>query len=104
MLVTAACDLMRPNWGIEVADPTMPEVVDNIVKFPLARRRELKSCPHCGCHSDVWKIGRLLWAYCDRHEVRWVVADYKTVTPETLDRAHLRRGLEFLSNFSEVMS
>jgi hypothetical protein len=30
------------------------------------------------------------------------VADYKTVTPETMDRQHLRKGLEFLSNFVEV--
>jgi hypothetical protein len=34
--------------------------------------------------------------------VRWVVADLKTVTPETMDRQHLRRGLEFLAAFAEV--
>ena len=80
----------------------MSSNVNNIVQFPLNRRRQLQGCPHCGRHSDVWRIGRLLWGYCDQHEVRWVVADYKTVTPETLDRAHLRRGLEFLANFVEV--
>ena len=75
---------------------------DNIVQFPLNRRRDLNGCPHCGTHSDVWQIGRLLWAYCDVHEVRWVVADYHAVAPGALDRAQLRRGLEFLSSFAEV--
>lgn len=74
----------------------------NVVKFPLERRRTVKSCPHCGRYSDVWKIGRLLWGYCDLHEVRWVVADYKTVTPQTMDRQHLRQGLEFLATFAEI--
>ena len=81
---------------------TMSPTASNIVQFPLSRRRAIKSCPHCGTHSDVWKIGRLLWGYCDQHELRWVVADYKTVTPETMDRQHLRKGLEFLSNFVEI--
>ncbi len=74
----------------------------NVLPFPLDRRRELKTCPHCGTHSNVWKIGRLLWAYCDQHELRWVVADYKTITPQSIDRQQLRKGLEFLSNFVEV--
>lgn len=75
---------------------------DNILPFPLNRRRAIKCCPHCGGYSDVWKIGRLLWGYCDQHEVRWVVADYKTVTRQTMDRQDLRRGLEFLANFVEI--
>lgn len=82
----------------------MPSTASNIVPFPLNRRRAIKTCPHCGSHSNVWKIGRLLWGYCDAHEVRWVVADYKSVTPDTMDRQDLRKGLEFLSNFAEVSS
>ncbi|MGB5247373.1 MAG: hypothetical protein WBN34_12560 [Woeseia sp.] len=80
----------------------MAEVASNIVQFPLDRRRELKSCPHCGTRSDVYRIGRLLWAYCDEHEVRWVVADFHEATPTAMDRQQLRRGLEFLSSFDEV--
>jgi len=80
----------------------MPRTASNVVPFPLSRRRAIKSCPHCGTHSNVWKIGRLLWGYCEPHEVRWVVADYKSVTPEAMDRQHLRKGLEFLSTFVEV--
>ncbi len=80
----------------------MREEANNIIQFPLARRRSVNACPHCGTQSDVWKIGRLLWAYCRTHEVRWVVADYKHVTPESLDRQQLRRGLEFLSCYAEV--
>ncbi|MGB5354999.1 MAG: hypothetical protein WBM54_06805 [Woeseia sp.] len=80
----------------------MAEVASNIVQFPLDRRRELKNCPHCGTRSDVYRIGRLLWAYCDEHEVRWVVADFHEATPTAMDRQQLRRGLEFLSSFDEV--
>lgn len=77
-------------------------IPDNVLQFPLSRRRDLRACPHCGTHSDVWQIGRLLWGYCDMHEVRWVVADFHAVPPDDLDRNKLRRGLEFLSNFVEV--
>ena len=80
----------------------MPTYVDNVVPFPLSRRRELRSCPHCGTRSDVYRIGRLLWAYCDLHEVRWVVADLHQSSPESMDRQQLRKGLEFLSAFVEV--
>ena len=80
----------------------MMNIPDNVVQFPLSRRRELRTCPHCGTHSDVWQIGRLLWGYCDVHEVRWVVTDYQDVAPEELDRNQLRKGLEFLSSFVEV--
>lgn len=75
---------------------------DNVLPFPLHRRRELRSCPHCGTRSDVWQIGRLLWGYCIRHEVRWVVADLQIVAPRAMDRQQLRRGLEFLSSFVEI--
>ena len=80
----------------------MPELPDNVVRFPLERRREFSGCPHCGTQSDVWPIGRLLWGYCDRHELRWVVADRRQVLPETIDRDQLRRRLEFLARFVEV--
>lgn len=80
----------------------MTEASSNIVEFPLERRRDLQSCPHCGTRSDVLRIGRLLWGYCDAHEVRWVVADFHRSAPGTVDRRQLRRGLEFLSNFVEV--
>lgn len=75
---------------------------DNVIEFPLNRRRQMLTCPHCGTRSNVWQIGRLLWGYCETHEVRWVVADYRTVTRATVNRRELRRGLEFLSTFVEV--
>ena len=75
---------------------------DNILQFPLHRRREFAGCPHCGRRDDVWQIGRILWAYCESHEVRWVVADYVGVSRATINRRELRHGLEFLSNFVEV--
>lgn len=80
----------------------MPSTASNVVPFPLSRCRTIKSCPHCGSYSDAWKIGRLLWGYCAQHEVRWVVADHTTLAPQRIDRRHLRKGLEFLSNFVEV--
>ena len=81
---------------------TMTNIPDNVVQFPLNRRRDMRTCPHCGTCSDVWQLGRLLWGYCDTHEVRWVVADYHTVSPDDLDRNQMRRGLQFLSSFAEV--
>lgn len=75
---------------------------DNVIAFPLHRRRELQGCPHCGRRDDVWQIGRLLWAYCEVHEVRWVVADDAGVTRATINRNELKKGLEFLSTFAEV--
>jgi hypothetical protein len=84
-------------------DPmTMREIPDNVLQFPLNRRRDMRTCPHCGTHSDVWQIGRLLWGYCDQHEVRWVVAEYPAIASGGIDRTKLRRGLEFLSSFVEV--
>lgn len=80
----------------------MAERASNIVQFPLERRREMRGCPHCGTRSNVYRIGRLLWAYCDDHEVRWVVADFHDASPASMDRQQLRRGLEFLSSFDEV--
>ena len=75
---------------------------DNVIAFPLHRRRGLSGCPHCGRRDDVWQIGKLLWAYCEAHEVRWVVADYQDVTRATINRQELQEGLEFLAAFVEV--
>lgn len=75
---------------------------DNIIEFPLHRRRQMRACPHCGTRSSVWQIGRLLWGYCEVHEVRWVDRDYEKVTRATVNRRELRKGLEFLSTFVEV--
>ncbi|HEX7062408.1 MAG TPA: hypothetical protein VF200_10585 [Woeseiaceae bacterium] len=74
---------------------------DNVIPFPL-HRREMQGCPHCGRRSGVWRIGRLIWACCDIHEVRWVAADLERVPPGGLDRRQLRKGLEFLAAFDEI--
>ncbi|MDH3440954.1 MAG: hypothetical protein OEM63_09395 [Gammaproteobacteria bacterium] len=80
----------------------MSTASDNVIPFPLHRRREMRGCPQCGRRDDTWQIGRLLWAYCESHELRWVVADYAGVTKATINRRELKKGLEFLSNFAEV--
>ena len=74
----------------------------NILQFPVDRGRGIKGCPHCGTRTSVWPIGRLAWAYCDAHAVRWVAADLETNATGHLDRQQLRKGLEFLSSFVEV--
>ncbi len=81
---------------------TMQAKTNNIIQFPTKRQREVHGCPHCGTRNDVWQIGRLLWGYCERHEVRWVVANYESITRATINRRELRKGLEFLSAFAEV--
>ncbi len=80
----------------------MQAKTNNIIQFPVHRRRENCGCPQCGERSDVWQIGRLLWGYCEQHEVRWVVANYQSITRATINRRELRQGLEFLSSFAEV--
>jgi hypothetical protein len=75
---------------------------DNIVQFPLERRPNISVCPHCGTRSNVWQIGRLLWGYCEDHVLRWVVTDYHRAARATINRRELRRGLEFLSLYSEI--
>jgi hypothetical protein len=80
----------------------MATAADNVIAFPVHRRREMQGCPHCGRRDDVWQIGRLLWAYCETHEVRWVVADHVGATKATINRQALKKGLEFLSAFAEV--
>jgi hypothetical protein len=80
----------------------MSVVANNVIAFPIHRRREVRGCPHCGTRNDVWQIGQLLWGYCELHEVRWVVQNYHVVTRATINRGELRKGLEFLSAFVEV--
>lgn len=75
---------------------------DNVIPFPLTRRRDFQGCPHCGKRTSVWRIGRLVWAYCEVHSVRWVAADLKRIPRGDMDRQQLKKGLEFLSAFDEV--
>lgn len=75
---------------------------NNVIPFPLTRRREFQGCPHCGKRTSVWRIGRLVWAYCDTHAVRWVAADLQRIPRNGIDRQQLKKGLEFLSAFDEV--
>jgi len=75
---------------------------DNVIVFPLNRRRVLRGCPQCGSRDDVWPIGRLLWGFCTSHELRWVVADLRDAQAEALDRPQVLRRLEMLSSFVEV--
>jgi hypothetical protein len=80
----------------------MSATPSNVIRFPVEQRHTVRGCPHCGKRNDVWQIGRILWAFCETHEVRWVVASYGTVSKATINRNELRRGLEFLSSFVEV--
>ncbi len=80
----------------------MSTALANVIPFPVHRRRDVRGCPHCGARNDVWQIGKLLWGYCEAHELRWVVANYNGVTRATINRCELRKGLEFLSSFVEV--
>lgn len=84
----------RSPWN---ADEKMPGA--DIIRFPLDRRRAI-GCPQCGTYSDAKQVGRLTWAWCDRHAVRWVIADRPT--PPTVDRVQLRRMVEFLAGYTEV--
>lgn len=80
----------------------MDRVADNVIEFPLRRRREQRGCPQCGRRGGVWQIGRLLWGYCDHHQLRWVVADLRAARLDLLDREQIRKGLEYLSSYVEV--
>lgn len=75
---------------------------DNVVAFPVAQREHLSTCPHCGTLTNVRRFGRLLWAYCDNHRLRWVARDFQQASPGLQSRGQLRRNLEFLSSFVEV--
>lgn len=83
-------------------DGEMTTAIDNVIRFPLHRRREVRGCPNCGKRDDIWQIGRLLWGYCENHELRWVVADYEGVSRATINRREMREGLQFLATFVEV--
>ncbi len=80
----------------------MQAKTNNVIEFPIERRREISGCPHCGESNEFWQIGRLLWGYCEQHELRWVVANHSGITRATINRRELRRGLEFLSSFVEI--
>ena len=80
----------------------MSEHRNNVIEFPLKRCREHRGCPQCGRRGGVWQIGRLLWGYCDRHQLRWVVADLRSARVDLLDRDRIRRGLEYLASYVEV--
>ncbi len=88
--------------GLDYLIQTMQAKANNVIEFPLERRRAISGCPQCGASNEFWQIGRLLWAYCEEHEVRWVVANHSGITRATMNRRELRRGLEFLSSFAEV--
>ena len=81
---------------------SMAETPNNVIEFPLNRRPQVSGCPQCGRRGGVWQIGRLLWGYCDTHQVRWVVADLKSIRLELLDRERIRKGLDMLSSYVEV--
>lgn len=89
------------NRAIDYFSPVM-QAKSNIIEFPLERRREISGCPHCGASNEFWQIGRLLWGYCEEHELRWVVVNHSGITRATINRRELRKGLEFLSSFAEV--
>jgi hypothetical protein len=61
----------------------MSATPSNVIRFPVEQRHTVRGCPHCGKRNDVWQIGRILWAFCETHEVRWVVASYGTVSKAT---------------------
>jgi hypothetical protein len=87
---------------VTASEMLMSVTATNVIPFPLNRERTLQGCPRCGKRTSVWRIGRLAWAYCEAHAVRWVAADLKTIAHGKLDRQQLRKGLEFLSAFAEV--
>ena len=99
--ITPVLNSMR-YFSAVTTDGVLRMAVDNIVPFPLERRRQISVCPHCGTRTNVWLIGRLLWGYCSEHELRWVVTDYHRAARATINRRELRRGLEFLSNYAEI--
>lgn len=88
--------------GIDYFAGEMSANANNVIPFPIHRRLELRGCPSCGTRGDVWQIGKLLWAYCETHELRWVVADYEGVTRATINRREMCQGLEFLATYVEV--
>ena len=84
-----------------VNDVLVATHANNIVPFPGRECRTVRGCPHCGRQSDFRRLGRLLWAYCRTHEVRWVAAEFGQAAKVT-DFSALRKNLEFLADFDEV--
>ncbi len=74
----------------------------NVVPFPTRSSQTDSGCPHCGTHTELWRIGRILWGHCREHELRWVIADLQEPMPGTIDLVQLRERLELLSDFVEV--
>jgi hypothetical protein len=101
-LITSKVGIFRKGKGTFSEIKRVHMKTDNIIPFPLERRRQISVCPHCGTRSNVWLIGRLLWGYCNTHELRWVVTDYHRAARATINRRELTRGLEFLSSYSEI--
>ncbi|MEM1260815.1 MAG: hypothetical protein AAGH76_00315 [Pseudomonadota bacterium] len=75
--------------------------VSNVLQFPTARARRLATCPQCGKISGTRRIGRLLWAYCEAHEARWVVRDFEQL-PVSESPTDVTESLALLSQFAEV--
>lgn len=75
---------------------------NNVVPFPTRARQTITGCPHCGTHTELWRIGRLLWGHCRDHEMRWVVADLQDNAPGYIDLLELQERLEYLADFVEV--
>ncbi|MEL7538687.1 MAG: hypothetical protein AAFX44_00615 [Pseudomonadota bacterium] len=73
----------------------------NIVAFPARRTNRLATCPHCGTLTETRRVGRLLWAYCEEHEARWVVRDFGAPPPAE-SRRDVERALTLLARFAEV--
>ena len=73
----------------------------NVVRFPASKAAKLKTCPHCGTVTDTRRIGRLLWAYCDVHEARWVARDFGE-TPAHESAAAVTQSVEMLARYAEV--
>ncbi len=74
----------------------------NVIPFPGVSARAPVTCPACGRHSGLRRLGRLLWGVCNRHELRWVAADLGDAAVRDYDRAQLRANLNYLSRFAEV--
>lgn len=72
-----------------------------ILAFPARRIGHLARCPQCGTVTDTKRIGRLLWAYCETHEARWVARDFGDATREEL-RADAAGTLAVLARYAEI--
>lgn len=76
---------------------------ENVIPFPAHACRVTQGCPQCGTQTNFWRFGRLLWGYCDEHELRWVAADFGHPAASYNVRSILE-NLKFLASFDEVSS